>query len=478
MASTYSPTLRLILQGTGDNPGSWGTVTNTNLGTLLEQAITGYGTIPVSDVGDTTLTATTDGLPDQARNMFLNLTGAITGTRNVIVPALSSAGLPVTKMYIVKNGTTGNQSIVIKTSAVGSTGVTIPNGATLVVWSDSTNVTNTTTYIPTLTGTTITGGTINNTPIGSTVPSSGNFTSGSYQTLNISTGGSLTGVTLANATGSLTTATIGTATINGGTINSTSIGSVIPSTGAFSTLTSTGGALNGTIGATTASSGAFTTLSSSGVYTNTVADGSAPMSVTSTTRVSNLNVARSGFTDTTTITASSTNATFFPVFASATSGAQVSNTNANYTFNPSTGALSISGTLTANAASLTTPLPTTSGGTGTSTGFLAPRVVAVSSGTTITPNINTSDVVYQPNVTSAGTLTINAPTGTPVDGQKLTLRINCTNAQVLSFNAIYSSSTSLGFPPSTSGASKTDYLGFIYNSATTKWNFVAQVLGF
>ena len=477
MASTYSPTLRLTLQGTGDNPGSWGDITNTNLGTLLEQAITGYGTITVSDVGDTTLTAL-NGAPDQARNMFLNLTGAITGTRNVIVPALSSAGLPVTKMYIVKNGTTGNQSIIIKTSAVGSTGVTIPNGATLVVWSDATNVINTTTYIPTLTGTTITGGTINNTPIGSTVPSSGNFTSGSYQTLNISTGGSLTGVTLANATGSLTTATIGTATINGGTINSTSIGSVIPSTGAFSTLTSTGGAFNGTIGATTASSGAFTTLASSGLYTNTVADGSSPMSVTSTTRVSNLNVARSGFTDTTTITASSTNATFFPVFASATSGAQVSNTNANYTFNPSTGALSISGTLTANAASLTTPLPTTSGGTGNATGFLAPRVVTVASATSITPNANTSDVVYQPNVTSAGTLTINAPTGTPVDGQKLTLRINCTNAQVLSFNAIYSSSSSLGFPPSTSGASKTDYLGFIYNSATTKWNFVAQVLGF
>jgi hypothetical protein len=87
-------------------------------------------------------------------------------------------------------------------------------------------------------------------------------------------------------------------------------------------------------------------------------------------------------------------------------------------------------------------------------------------------------VVYQPNVTSAGTLTINAPTGTPVDGQKLILRINCTNAQVLSFNAIYSSSTSLGFTASTTGTSKTDYLGFIYNSATTKWNFVAQVLGF
>ena len=477
MATTYSATLRLTLMGTGDNSGTWGNVTNTNLGTLLEQSITGYGTITVSDVGDTTLTAL-DGLPDQSRNMYLNLTGAITATRNVIAPAISSSGLPVTKMYIVKNGTTGSQSVVIKTSAVGSTGVTIPNGATVIVWSDGTNVTTTTTYLPAVSGAAITNSTIDSTPIGSTVPSSGNFTSGSYQTLNISTGGSLTGVTLANATGSLTTATIGTATINGGTINSTSIGSVIPSTGAFSPLTSTGGALNGTIGTATPASGAFTTLSSSGVYTNTVADGSAPMTVTSTTRVSNLNVARSGFTDTTTITASSTNATFYPIFAPSTSGAQASNVNTNYTFNPSTGALAVPGTLTANAASLTTPLPTASGGTGNATGYLAPRVVTVASATSITPNANTSDQVYQPNTTSAGTLTINAPTGTPVDGQKLILRINCTNAQVLSFNSIYSASSSLGFPPSTSGASKTDYLGFIYNSATTKWNFVAQVLGF
>jgi hypothetical protein len=476
MASTYSPTLRLTLQGTGDNPGSWGDITNTNLGTLIEQAITGYGTITVSDAGDTTLTAL-DGLPDQSRNMYLNLTGAITGVRNVVAPS-TNGGLPVTKMYIVKNGTTGGQSVVIKTSAVGSTGVTVPNGATLVVWSDGTNVTTTTTYLPAISGTAITNSTINSTPIGSTVPSSGNFTSGSYQTLNITTGGSLTGVTLANATGTFTSATINAATITGGSINGTTIGSIVPSTGAFSTLTSTGGALNGTIGAATPNSGVFTTLASSGLYTNTVADGSSPMSITSTTRVSNLNVARSGFTDTTTITASSTNATFFPVFASATSGAQVSNTNANYTFNPSTGALSISGTLTANAASLTTPLPIASGGTGNATGYLAPRVVTVASATSITPNANTSDQVYQLNTTSAGSLTINAPTGTPVDGQKLILRINCTNAQVLSFNAIYSSSSSLGFPASTTGTSKTDYLGFIYNSATTKWNFVAQVLGF
>jgi hypothetical protein len=463
--------------GTGDNSGTWGSVTNTNLGTLLEQSITGYGTITVSDVGDTTLTAL-NGLPDQSRNMYLNLTGAITATRNVIAPSISvDTGLPVTKMYIVKNGTTGGQSVVIKTNAVGSVGVTVPNGATLVVWSDGTNVTNTTTYLPAVSGAAITNSTIDSTAIGSTTPSTGIFTSGSYQTLNISTGGSLTGVTLTNATGSFTTATIGTATINGGTINSTSIGSVIPSTGAFSTLSSTGGALNGTIGATTASSGAFTTLASSGVYTNTVADGSSPMTITSTTRVSNLNVARSGFTDTTTVAASSTNATFYPVFASATSGAQASNVSTNYTFNPSTGALTITGTLAANAASLTTPLPTTSGGTGNANGFIAPRVVTVASGTTITPNANTTDQVYQLN-TSSGTLTINAPTGTPVDGQKLIFRINCANAQVLSFNSIYSSSTSLGFPPSTSGSSKTDYLGFIYNSATTKWNFVAQVLGF
>ena len=65
MPSTYSPSLKLELIGNGEQAGVWGTTTNTNLGTLLEQAITGV--LPITLTGDVTLTDY-NGLPDQARN--------------------------------------------------------------------------------------------------------------------------------------------------------------------------------------------------------------------------------------------------------------------------------------------------------------------------------------------------------------------------------------------------------------------------
>lgn len=130
MASTYSTNLRLELIGTGDQQGTWGVTTNTNLGTLLEQAICGYESIAVSDVGDTTLTVS-NGASDQSRNMILNLTGTLSAARNVICPSIS-------KLYIVKNATTGGYAVTLKVS--GQTGVSVPNGTTQIVYVDGTDV--------------------------------------------------------------------------------------------------------------------------------------------------------------------------------------------------------------------------------------------------------------------------------------------------------------------------------------------------
>ena len=124
--STYSTNLRLELIGTGEQQGSWGSTTNINLGTLLEQAIGGYEAITVSNVSDTTLT-TANGSTDQARNMTLNLTGTISAARNVICPAIE-------KLYVIKNATTGGFAVTIKVT--GQTGVSIPNGSTVVVYVD------------------------------------------------------------------------------------------------------------------------------------------------------------------------------------------------------------------------------------------------------------------------------------------------------------------------------------------------------
>lgn len=129
MASTYSPNLRLELIGTGEQQGTWGSTTNTNLGTLLEEAIGGYVSITVSNSGDTTLT-TNNGSADQSRNMVINLTGTISAARNVICPAIE-------KIYVVKNATTGGFAVTFKVS--GQTGVSIPNGSTYFLYVDGTD---------------------------------------------------------------------------------------------------------------------------------------------------------------------------------------------------------------------------------------------------------------------------------------------------------------------------------------------------
>jgi hypothetical protein len=129
MASTYSPNLRLELIGTGEQQGTWGSTTNTNLGTLLEEAIGGYVSVTVTDGADTTLT-TSNGSADQSRNMVINLAGALTATRNVICPAIE-------KLYVVKNATTGGFAVTFKVS--GQTGVSVPNGSTYFLYVDGTD---------------------------------------------------------------------------------------------------------------------------------------------------------------------------------------------------------------------------------------------------------------------------------------------------------------------------------------------------
>ena len=109
---------------------------------------------------------------------------------------------------------------------------------------------------------------------------------------------------------------------------------------------------------------------------------------------------------------------------------------------------------------------------------LQPRVVAVADATSITPNINTSDIVAQTNTQAAGTLTINAPTGSLNNGQKFIIRLQATNAQTFSWNAIYGGSTDLPLPTTSSSGSKYDYLGFVYNTTANKWQILAKNFGF
>lgn len=198
MASTYSPNLRLELIGTGEQQGTWGATTNTNLGTLIEEAIGGYVSVTVSDVGDTTLT-TNNGAADQARNAVINLTGTISAARNVICPAIE-------KVYIVRNATTGGFAVTFKVS--GQTGVSIPNGSTYLLYVNGTDAVAVTGSMAaqfannvSITGGTISNATLSNVAVVANASSLGVRDSDGSHVLSIAAGSNLT----ANRTFTLTT---------------------------------------------------------------------------------------------------------------------------------------------------------------------------------------------------------------------------------------------------------------------------------
>lgn len=126
MASTYSD-LKIELIGTGEQSGTWGTTTNTNLGTAIEEAITGSADVSFSSA-DVTLSLTDTNTTQSARNLRLNLTGTSGGARNLTVPAIE-------KVYVVNNGLADD--VTVKPS--GGTGIVVPAGKTMVLFSTDDN---------------------------------------------------------------------------------------------------------------------------------------------------------------------------------------------------------------------------------------------------------------------------------------------------------------------------------------------------
>lgn len=252
MPSTYSPSLKLELIGNGEQSGTWGTTTNNNFGTLVEQAITGVQSIVMSDA-DYTLT-NYNGLSDEARNPVLSVTGTNTAVRQIVAPL-------VNKLYTVFNNTTGGYAITI--GGASGANVSIPSNTTALVYCDSANfygglsgvtgnfripgnLTTTgnvsVTGTSTLTGNTTVGGTLSvtgnasvsgnsavtgNTTIGGTLGVTGNTTVN-----NLTITGSVTGINTASSTKAWANFAGGTGsplTVNGSlnitSINRTGLGS-------------------------------------------------------------------------------------------------------------------------------------------------------------------------------------------------------------------------------------------------------------
>jgi hypothetical protein len=204
MASTYSTNLKIELIGTGEQAGTWGTTTNSNLGTALEQAIVGKADVTMSST-TITLALTNSNAAQDARAIYLNLTGSPGGAAVLEVPA-------VQKPYIVKNGS--DQQVTIKVS--GQTGVPIPTLKTALVYNNGTDVVTAIDFIPSLV-------------LGAALPvASGGTGSTSTTFVNLAT----------NVTGTLPVANGGTGITSFGTGVATALGQNVTGSGGIALATS------------------------------------------------------------------------------------------------------------------------------------------------------------------------------------------------------------------------------------------------
>ena len=133
MASSYSTDLKLELMVTGENAGTWGDKTNTNLN-LIQQAIAGYQEVSIAGGAQTTPLVMSDATISNARNAVIKFTGTITGNQIVTIPD------SIEKMYTLINGTSGAFTVQFKTvSGTGFTFSATEKNAALV-YSDGTNI--------------------------------------------------------------------------------------------------------------------------------------------------------------------------------------------------------------------------------------------------------------------------------------------------------------------------------------------------
>ena len=132
MANSTSANLKLTVQATGENSGTWGQFTNTNL-LILEQAIGGYDAVGLNATTGATLTFS-NGVLSNGKNQILKLTGTITSNVDVVIPD------SIEKTYMVENATTGVFTVTFKTtSGSGATWSTTDKGYK-ILYSDGTNI--------------------------------------------------------------------------------------------------------------------------------------------------------------------------------------------------------------------------------------------------------------------------------------------------------------------------------------------------
>lgn len=228
MSSTYSPDLRIELIGTGDQAGVWGATTNNNMAYVLEQAIAGYVSVAVASANQA-LThlngATATAADNQSVHASLALTTSTGANFAVYAP-------PASKQYTIYNAssyvaTIYNSTVIGNTTAAG-TGVAIPAGKTMTVWSDGTNFAQQNTHLisPTVAGGTLSSPTLVTPALGT--PASGTLTS--CTGLPVATGISGLGTGVATAL-AVNVGSAGAPVVNGGALGTPSSGTLTNATG-------------------------------------------------------------------------------------------------------------------------------------------------------------------------------------------------------------------------------------------------------
>jgi hypothetical protein len=331
MASTWSA-LKIELLETGANSGTWGTLTNTNLGdAVLGEAITGSATVDFPADADVTITLTDSATTQAARNLRLNITESSTGigsVRNLIL----GSGCQIEKFYLINNTGTGAKTV----KNTSGTGISVPAGKATLVYNNGTNVVDAASYFTSLT-------------LGSALP----VASGGTGITSFGTG-------VATALG-INTGSSGAFVVNGGALGTPSSGTVTNLTGTASIN------INGTVGATTATTGAFTTLTATAdsSFTSTGAltiskgtTGERPSPVSGMLRFNTTSTEFEGYNGTAwasvggaaLVNDTSTASNLFPLFATATSGtaATLNTSNAKLLYKPSTGEFQMSAPVASN----------------------------------------------------------------------------------------------------------------------------------